>query len=335
VASAQNLSDTLGECRLWFIAPSGAVHECAAGALRSHKQPFVRDFEPVPAHSWPSLVHALDAVNDGDSSRRDRSSVFFLALHGGAGEDGTVQRLLEERALGFTGSGSAASARAFDKQVAKEIVSAHGISVVPGAGLPKADATAITGVLREFLAKHGQIIVKPVADGSSVGMHVLRGSSEIASVAAAVAGSGRAYLAEVFTGGVEVTVGVVDDGSGPRALPLTEIRVERGRVFDYEGKYLGQGTREITPAEISPEMTRKAGAAGVRAHTALGCEGYSRTDFIVAGEEVIFIELNTLPGLTRESLVPQQLVADGRSIRDFVARQVALATRRRDLRARS
>jgi D-alanine-D-alanine ligase len=132
--------------------------------------------------------------------------------------------------------------------------------------------------------------------------------------------------------GTELTVAIVDGDNGPRALPPTEVRVERGGAFDYANKYIASGAREITPAEVPAEMTRSAQQAALAAHKALGCEGYSRTDIICDDRGAVFLEINTLPGLTRRSFVPQQLRAEGTGMRAFLDGQLALARRRRDRR---
>ena len=130
--------------------------------------------------------------------------------------------------------------------------------------------------------------------------------------------------------GTELTVGIVDDGRGTRALPASEVRVEAGRAFDYEGKYLGKGTREITPAEVPPEVSQAAQRIALAVHKALGCEGYSRTDVICGPKGVVFLEINTLPGLTGMSFIPQQLAAEGTPMLAFLEEQISLARRRRD-----
>ena len=118
------------------------------------------------------------------------------------------------------------------------------------------------------------------------------------------------YLAEQYISGRELTVGVIDQGEGPFALPPIEIQVDAGRSFDYASKYLDAGTREICPANISDALREAAEDVGLAAHTVLGCEGYSRTDMIAADDDhIYFLELNTLPGLTASSLVPKELRA--------------------------
>jgi len=320
VASAQNVSAVLDEAEAWFLAPSGAVHRVGRDELAGFQRPFEQDFEPVAAAEFPSVVAGFE---------KHRSQVFFLALHGGEGEDGTVQRMLEARRIAFTGPGADASARAFDKEVAKQVAHAAGVRIARSVHLSK-DPKIMRNELREMLAIYGRIVAKPVAGGSSVGLHHLSAAEQIEPAARRMEESGEPYLAEQFISGTELTVGVVDGPSGPRALPPSEVRLEQGRAFDYEGKYLGKGTREITPAEVPADVTRSAQGLALAAHRALGCEGYSRTDLIVGPDGPVFLELNTLPGLTRASFVPQQLAAEGTTLLSFLEGQLAIARNRRD-----
>ena len=257
-----------------------------------------------------------------------RDSVFFLALHGGTGEDGTIQKQLEARGLAFTGSGSLASARAFDKTVAKQLVRDRGILTAESIVVPQNDVQRARAALEGLLALHGRAVAKPVAGGSSVGLYQVSTPEDAARAAQDVAFADEIYLAEAFIEGIELTVGVVENGDALRALPPSEVRLDRGRAFDYEGKYLGKGTIEITPAEVTAEVARAAQEVAIAAHDALGCEGYSRTDVIVSPRGPVFLEINTLPGLTRRSFIPQQLAADGTAIKDFLRDQLALARRR-------
>ena len=135
-------------------------------------------------------------------------------------------------------------------------------------------------------------------------------------------------MVEPFIHGRELTVGVVEEKNGLRPLPCTEVRLESGRTFDFAGKYLGKGTQEITPAEIPESWAEAVKAMALVAHNTLGCFGYSRTDMIYGDEGAMFIEINTLPGLTQASFIPQQLAADGQSMDDFVRIQICLAQSR-------
>jgi len=320
VASGQHVAAVLDEAEAWFLAPSGAVHKVSRDELAKFERPFERDFEPAAPAAFPSVVAAFES---------QPAKVFYLALHGGEGEDGTVQRMLEARRIAFTGPGAEASAKAFDKEVAKQVAGAAGVRTARSVHLSK-DPRKLRDELKEMLAIYGRVVAKPVAGGSSVGLYHVQNAADADRAAEGIDESGEPYLAEEFVSGTELTVGVVDRPGGARPLPPSEVRLETGRAFDYEVKYLGKGTREITPAEVPPEVTRAAQDLALAAHRALGCEGYSRTDIISSAKGPVFLELNTLPGLTRASFLPQQLAAEGTSMLSFLEGQLALARARRE-----
>lgn len=322
VASAQNVSRALQGAATWFQSPSGAVFITDAAALQAHAAPFTEDFTPPGPPAFASLDEAL-------ASAQARGRTFFLALHGGTGEDGTTQRALEARGLAFTGSGSVASARAFDKEETKRLAAARGVTVARAVHLAPAGAPALEASLQALLAEAPRWVLKPAADGSSHGLVHLTGTGEVADAAARLAAFATPYLAEVYVAGRELTVGVVDDGQGPRPLPPSEVRLAAGAAFDYEGKYLGRGTEEVTPAPITSAQREAAWALAVTTHEAVGCEGYSRTDMILGPDDgLVLLEINTLPGLTRASFIPQQLAAAGRDFTAFLEGQLAVARQR-------
>src|SRR5256714_2664079 len=320
VASAQHIAAVLDEAAAWFLAPTGAVHPVTGDELAGFERAFERDFKPAAAAAFPSVVAAFES---------QPSQVYVLALHGGEGEDGTIQRMLEARRIAFTGPGAEASAKAFDKEVAKQVAGAAGVRTARSVHLSK-DPRILRQELEEMLSIYGRVVAKPVAGGSSVGLYHVSSAEEAGRAADGIDESGEPYLAEEFVSGAELTVGVVDSPSGPHPLPPSEVRLEQGRAFDYEGKYLGKGTREITPAEVAPEVSGATQDLAIAAHRALCCEGYSRTDIIVSAKGPVFLELNTLPGLTRASFLPQQLAADGTSMLSFLEGQLAIARKRRD-----
>ncbi|HEV7425366.1 MAG TPA: ATP-grasp domain-containing protein [Thermoanaerobaculia bacterium] len=318
VASAQNVVRTLGTPLAWFWAPNGAVYDVNRDELFAHANPFINDFQPSRPAIWPDLEMALDTLPVSDP-------VFLLALHGGEGENGTVQRMLEARGIPFTGSGSAASTAAFDKGRAKEIVKDR-VRVAESRVVE--DPREIGRIAAEMLERHERIVLKPLAGGSSRGLFFVDRGSAIPTI------DSIPYIVEQFIAGRELTVGVIEGDDGPLALPVIEIETDPGARFDYEGKYLGKGTREICPAKIADAMRDEAQSISLAAHVALGCEGYSRSDLIASPDGVYFLELNTLPGLTTSSLVPQQLKEAGISFRDFLETQVAIARGRRFTRRR-
>jgi D-alanine-D-alanine ligase len=321
VASAQNVSRLLPDAGLWFWSPSGAIHPVTRDELAAHTDAFTNDFAPAQPPSFPTLADAL-------ASEAARGHAFLLALHGGDGENGTVQRALETHGLPFTGSGSAASARAFDKAQAKALAAAKGVRVADARVLQPMDAKACAASLEALLRSHPRWVLKPLADGSSHGLVHLKSPAQVPEAASLLARLGLTYLAEVFIEGRELTVGVVDEPNGPRALPVSEVRFAKDATFDFEGKYLGKGTEEITPAELTDAERTAAQAAAVATHQAVGCFGYSRTDMILTGSGPVLLEINTLPGLTKASFIPQQLAAEGQPLAPFLEAQLALARQR-------
>jgi D-alanine-D-alanine ligase len=323
VASAQNIlrqlpSDGRGDVLAWFQAPGGAVHDVGIREVLAHQQPFVADFVPSRPAIFPDLEQALDTLPVDDP-------VFLLALHGTGGEDGTLQGLLEARGLPFTGSGAAASAAAFDKDRAKELVAGE---VRTAESRVARTAAEVRDVIADMLSRHERIVLKPLAAGSSRGLFFLGRDGDAEEVAQKIATLAIPYIVEQFIRGRELTVGVLDGDNGPVALPVIEIEVDSDRAFDYEGKYLGHGTREICPAMIPDTLAREAQQAAVAAHLALGCEGYSRSDFVAAADGVYYLETNTLPGLTTSSLVPQELAVVGIAFGEFLVQQLELARAR-------
>jgi D-alanine-D-alanine ligase len=321
VASAQNVARHLPEARLWYWTTGGAVDEVIADELLAFERPFETDFGPTPRKEWPDLSRAFaddDAVG----------AVFFLALHGGSGEDGTIQAALEARGLAFTGSGAEASRLAFDKVRARERVAQENIPIAD-ACLVDADAASHER-LAALVETHGKVVVKPVADGSSHGVRFVDAERELDAAIVAVRRSGETHLAEAFVAGRELTVGIVEHPDDETtALPCSEVKLDPGRSFDYEGKYLGKGTVELTPAPVSANVAARAQEVAMTAHRSIGCAGYSRTDVIVTDDGPVFLEINTLPGLTAASFIPQQLEAAGIPIESFLTEQLTLAQQRR------
>jgi D-alanine-D-alanine ligase len=318
VASAQNISAQSSASEIWFWNKSGAVFKVSKEELLAHANPFTTEFVPNGKFFAPSLEDALPACKD---------ATLFLALHGTQGEDGALQSLLEKNNILFTGSGSEASRKAFEKDVAKSIVAKAGLTTAPEHVVSAKNAN-LQG-LTDFLTLHKKIVLKPLANGSSIGLHFISDQQTLLKVAAEIAtGKFGDYLAETFLAGRELTVGVIDDGNRLRPLPPSEVVMVAGRSFDYQGKYLGQGSHEITPAVISAEETQKVQEMALTAHKALGCYGYSRTDIMLTPQGAVFIETNTLPGLSKASFVPQQLAANDITMSNFIETQLKLASER-------
>ena len=241
----------------------------------------------------------------------------MLGLHGGRAENGELQAACEIRGIPFTGSGSASSHLAFDKIAAKRFAAIAGVTAPAGIALEDLDAA---------LADHGRLIAKPTHDGSSYGLIFVNSKQDL--VAVRVAAMSETYLVEPFIVGVEATCGVLEQADGSiRSLPPIEI-VPADGAFDYTAKYLLKSTQEICPGRFSPEITAALMADALKAHRALSCSGYSRSDFIISEKGPIYLETNTLPGLTKASLYPKALKAQGIDFSDFLRDQVVQAERR-------
>ncbi len=308
VASAQALAEALPEAELWFWAPDDSVHETDAKTLAGHARPFEVDFVPGGRKVGASLEHALD---------RAGGRVLVLGLHGGRAENGELQAACELRGVPYTGSDSTSSHLAFDKVAAKRFAAIAGVKVPENIPLDGIDAA---------FADYGKLIAKPIFDGSSYGLIFVNAKQDL--VAVRNAAKTEHYLIEPRIAGVEGTCAVLEQSNGEViALPPIEIVPGEG-TFDYTAKYLLKSTQEICPGRFSPEVTAAIKDNAMRAHKALSCSGYSRTDFIISDKGPVYLETNTLPGLTRASLYPKALKAQGIDFTDFLRDQIELAERR-------
>jgi D-alanine-D-alanine ligase len=312
VATAQALHTTLPETDLWFWDADDSVHETSAKALLAHARPFEDPFKADGARVGVSIEQALDRAKADDR-------LLVLGLHGGRAENGELQAMCEIRKIAFTGSGSASSNLAFDKVAAKRFAAIAGVTSAAGIALADIDAA---------FAEYGRLIAKPVRDGSSYGLIFVHSQQDI--VAVRNAARHEDYVIEPFVAGTEATCGVLEqaDGSVIALPPIEIIPAEGGTGFDYRAKYLAKATQEICPGRFSPEISSAIMDMAVRAHVALSCAGYSRTDFIVSDKGPVYLETNTLPGLTKASLYPKALKAFGLDFVDFLNGQITIAERR-------
>lgn len=309
VASAQALHAALPEADLWFWSEDNQVFAATGEALLTHARPFEEPFSPA-GKPIGTIQRALDRAAQDER-------LLVLALHGGAAENGELQAMCEMRRVPFTGSGSAASHLAFDKVAAKHFAAIAGVRTPTS--VPLADAESALGA-------HGRLIAKPIKDGSSYGLFFINAAQDL--VAVRNAAKTEDYLIEPFVAGIEATCGVLEQADGSLlALPPIEIVPAEG-VFDYFSKYVAKATQEICPGRFAPEVTAVIMDYAVRAHRVMSCGGYSRSDFIVGPDGPIFLETNTLPGLTKASLYPKALNAQGIGFVDFLNGQIALAERR-------
>ena len=239
----------------------------------------------------------------------------FIALHGTYGEDGRIQGMLDILNIPYTGSGCAASALAMDKVRCKAVVQAQGIRVAGHVALDRATWDADRAQVLEVITQDIGLpcVVKACRGGSSVGVRIVAMPDDLDEALNAVFEVDSYLMVEQFVKGTEVTCGVLDAEASRmiRPLPVTEIVPKDAVFFDYAAKYTPGATEEITPARISPEMTQRVQEAAVYVHDMVGCKGWSRSDFILDEQGPVWIEVNTVPGLTETSLYPQACKAVG------------------------
>lgn len=241
-----------------------------------------------------------------DRLRAERADVVFNGLHGRVGEDGCIQGLLEVMRIPYTGSGVLASAMAINKDVSKRIFQARDIPTPMSLFFPGATAA---GLRSEDLPFGLPAVVKPVAEGSSVGVTIIREEGALASALEQAASFGGGVLLEAYVSGMEVHVAILEDE------PLGAIQViPPAEFYDFQAKYRSGETKYIFPAPLEPKLEARVLEVAHGAYQALGCSGYGRVDLIVSTEteQCWVLEVNTLPGMTATSLVPK--IAAGRGI---------------------
>ncbi len=252
--------------------------------------------------------------------------VVMVGLHGEYGEDGEVQRLLEKFNVPFTGSDSFGSHVAMHKAMAKERAKEIGVKTAKYLLIEQdSDPHAVAyEVVRSF---HQPVVVKPVRWGSSVGIKIVGGYAPLHAALVDLLEETE-VLIEEFIRGTEATAGVVEGlrGESLYALPPIEIVPPQNDFFSYDAKYSGK-TKEICPGRFSKEVSQELMETAQRMHDALNLRHYSRSDFIVAPSGIYYLETNTLPGLTKESLLPKSLAAVGVPFPEFLSHLVELARR--------
>jgi len=271
--------------------------------------------EPV----GPAALVTAEALRDVD--------VVLIALHGGAGENGTLQALLDLAGKAYSGSGVMASALAMNKAMSKRVFVQAGIQtprwlLVPsGTGSDAIDASAVGGY---------PLVVKPNEEGSTVGLSIVRAASDLDEALGLAADHGHETLIEEYIEGRELTVAVLGD----QPLPIVEIRPKSG-FYDYESKYTAGKSEYFCPADLPADVAARVSELGVRSAQVLDCRGVTRVDFrLDKDNEPFCLEVNTIPGMTPTSLVPMAAKAAGMSYEQVVQRMLELAIEEAQRRGR-
>jgi D-alanine-D-alanine ligase len=297
------------------------------GGTSSERDVSIRSGEAI----WAALErigHKVTPIDYGHDDfcilERERPDFVFIALHGGEGEDGTVQRRLEELGLPYSGSGPVASRLAMDKELSKAEFLAHRVPTPPHEVAEEFDADYR---LRRMARRIGwPVIVKPIDQGSSIGVSMVRGTEDVAGALRGAFAHGPRALLEKGIVGRELTVGIV----GARALPVCEVIASNG-FFDFNAKYNKQaGTRYVVNPDLPGPVAKLAQHYARRAHHALRCHGYSRVDLMLDQcNDLWVLEVNTLPGMTETSLLPKSAAAEGMSFDELVQELVDVSRERR------
>jgi D-alanine-D-alanine ligase len=270
------------------------------GALRD------AGFEVTPIEVGEDLAALLTALTP-------KPDAVFNALHGRFGEDGAIQGVLDWLGIPYTHSGVRASALAMDKVAAKALFASAGLPVASSRSVDIEELEAADPMPLPY-------VVKPIAEGSSVGVEIIRCGDNRRAEVARNWRFGKAALVEEYVPGRELTVGVMGD----RPLAVTEILADAGVFYDYESKYADGGSRHVIPAAVHPDAYARAMDVALAAHRALGCRGATRCDFRyddTKGEpgRLVLLEINTQPGLTPTSLLPEQAAHLGVSFSQLCA----------------
>jgi D-alanine-D-alanine ligase len=258
-------------------------------------------------------VVRIDATRELDVQlRAARVDAVFIVLHGRWGEDGTVQGMLEVMGVPYTGSPPLASALAIDKERTRELLAAAGVGVAAGAALRRGSAPALPRGLAP------PVVVKPATEGSSVGVTIVRDLAEYPAALETAWRCADRAIVERFVAGTEINVAVLD------GAPLGSVEIEPHREFyDYQAKYAPGGSSHHIPPRVAPELVARCEAAAVAAYGALSCAGAARVDLIAPQDAPpIVLEVNTIPGMTRTSLLPEIAAHAGIAFPELVSRIV-------------
>lgn len=250
--------------------------------------------------------------------REKNPHLVFVGLHGKFGEDGQIQALLDNLSVSYTGSGALASMLAMDKLITKKIFEAKKILTPRYVALDRQQyyfkkQESVKKILSVIKLP---LVIKPVASGSSIGVTIIKDEGDIEDALEIAFKEGEQLLVEDYVGGTEITVPVLGNKT-PQALPVVEIAPQRD-FFDFKAKYNPKLCDEIVPARVSPKLTQKAQDLALKVYRAFGCRGFARIDMIVKTSNIqhptssiYVLELNTIPGLTKNSLVPKSARAAG------------------------
>jgi D-alanine-D-alanine ligase len=278
------------------------------------------EYEPVDIFISKEGVWHEKGLEKSPDKILGRVDVIVNGLHGKYGEDGEVQKILEQFKIPYTGSGMLASALCMNKITSKKIYQNNSLKTPSyiSISFDKLSKEAIREAYQNMIRP---FVVKPSSAGSSVGVYLVNSLPELEEAVIAAAQYSPAVLIEEYIAGKEATCGVIDGFRGQSYYPLLPIEIRHNKdFFDYDSKYSDNGAEEICPGNFSRQEREELEKLAVEAHKALGLRHYSRSDFIIHPKRGIYVlETNSLPGLTEKSLIPKSLNAIGSNIKEFLS----------------
>jgi D-alanine-D-alanine ligase len=300
--------------RVVAVLSGGLSHEREVSIRSGRRLLTALRAEGLTVEEWDADANLLTKIQD------QRPDAVVVALHGGQGENGSIQSVLELLRVPYVGTDSIACRQAWDKPSAKAVVAANGIKtpdwiVLPHSTFRELGAAPVLDAIVERLGL--PLILKPDQGGSALGAQVVRAAADLPAAVVGSLAYGDTVLAERFIEGREVAITVIEGVDGnpePVALPAVEI-VPSGGVYDYTARYTAGLTDFHTPARLNPETEKRAGEVAVQIHKLLGLRDISRTDAIITDDgDVYFLEVNVSPGLTETSLLPMAVEASGHTL---------------------
>jgi D-alanine-D-alanine ligase len=311
--------------RMVAVLSGGLSHEREVSIRSGRRLSAALRSVGVTVEEWDADASLLTRLRD------HRPDAVVVALHGGEGENGSVQAILEMFGVPYVGTDSRACRRAWDKPTAKAELARAGLLTPEWVVLPHATFRELGAkpVLDAMVSTLGlPLMLKPDQGGSALGAHVVRDAAALPAAMVGCLAYGDTVLAEQFISGVEVAVTVVDGPDGPTALPAVEIVPESG-VYDYTARYTAGLTDFHAPARLDAAAAKAVGELAAAAHRLLGLRDVSRTDAVVAEDgSVHFLEVNVSPGLTETSLLPMAVEAAGQSLGEIYAGLIERAVAR-------
>lgn len=288
----------------------------------------VREYRPVDVVITKSGEWLVNGFVKQPQHVLDATDVAFLALHGAYGEDGTVQRIIQRVGVPYLGSAAIPSATAFNKALTKQLLMEHDIKMPRHVVVTPTDLSVLAQKLSEITEYLGsKLVVKPALGGSSIGVTISDSSARLMTDIVRLLRKGHTVLVEEFINGTEATCGVLERfrGQDRYLLPVIEIvPPQKSSFFDYASKYDGS-SEEICPGRFSYTQKSKLSEVAEKIHQLMNLTQLSRSDFIVSGDDVYFLEVNTLPGLTNQSLFPKASASVGLQYPDLISHLVESA----------